>query len=138
MCRSDELVERLKRIDAKGEVTEQASRVGLRLVLHHGKQPGHTVFSLPAQVGPVSMRHQLREHVGLHDKLIRDELPDPPVKLIPVTDERFESPETCSRCQCKEQDDKLFLVANGTRLFVCDGCSTSPSTSPSKSSAQRI
>jgi hypothetical protein len=79
VCGSDELVERIKQIDERGEVTEEASRVRLRLVLQDGKQPGSTEFSLPAHVGPVSVRHQLRKHVGLYDKLIRDELPDPSV-----------------------------------------------------------
>jgi hypothetical protein len=138
VCRSAELLERIKRINNTHQVTEEASRVRLRLVLQDGKQPGHTVISLPAQVGPVLVRHQLREHVGLYDKLIRDELPDPPVELIPGTDERFESPKTCSRCQCKEEDDELFLVENGTGLFVCDACSTPPPSKDEMSSAQRI
>jgi hypothetical protein len=137
VCTRDELLERIKRINNTHQVTEEASRVRLRLVLQDGRQPGHTVISLPAQVGPVFVRHQLREHVGLYDKLIRDELPDPPVELIPGTDERFESPNTCSRCQSKEVD-KLFLVENGTGLFVCDACSTPPPSKDERSSAQQI
>jgi hypothetical protein len=91
VCRSVELVERLKQIEERSEVTEEASRVGLRLVLQDGKQSGSTELTLPTQVGPVSVRRQLREHVGLYDKLIRDELPDPPVSLTLRKNERFES-----------------------------------------------
>jgi hypothetical protein len=83
------------------------------------------------------VRHQSRKHMGLYDELIRDELPDPPVQLTPRKDKRFESPETCGRCQCKEAD-KLFLVENGTGLFVCDACSTPPPSKDDRSSAQRI
>jgi hypothetical protein len=111
--------------------------VRLRLVLQDGKQPGSTVSSPPEHVGPVSVRHQSRKHMGLYDELIRDELPDPPVQLTPRKDKRFESPETCGRCQCKEAD-KLFLVENGTGLFVCDACSTPPPSKDDRSSAQRI
>jgi hypothetical protein len=102
VCRSDELLERIKQIDETGEVTEEASRVRLRLVLQDGKQSGSTELSLPAHVGPVSVRHQLRKHLGLYDKLIRDELPDPPVSLTPRKNERFESLKSAAVVKAKK------------------------------------
>jgi hypothetical protein len=126
-------VDRIMQIDETGEVTEEASRVRLRLVLQDGKQPGSTAFSLPVHVGPVAVQHQARRHVGLYDKLIQMSCR---ILRWNWKNKRFESPEMCSRCQCTEVDT-LFLVENGTGVPVCDACSTPPSSNE-RSSAQRI
>jgi hypothetical protein len=112
----DRLASRIVQLDATGTVSAEASQVKLRLVLQDDRQES---LSVPARVGPLTVRHQFRDHLGLYDKCVQTEMPSPPLTLRPRV-----AHKTCCLCRRTEDgsNDLLFRVVRGTKIFICDEC----------------
>jgi hypothetical protein len=112
----DRLASRIVQLDTTGTVSAEASQVKLRLVLQDDRQESLSVF---AEVGPLTVRHQSRDHLGLYDKCVQTEMPSPPLILRPMV-----ARKTCCLCRRIEDgsNDLLFRVVRGTKTFICDQC----------------